>query len=347
LKRLVVIFSIVAVVVFAWGQQCAQAGPVMGGGTESEQSLKARPDTKPVKCIGLINMSNGIVLPKGKVTTSIKYRYVHKNNLYDGSEKKSGTYNGKYDRVNHSVQLTAKAGLFEDFEARVMVPLHDKSVDRNYGNPPRSGKTNHVQGLGDIVVMGRYALMSQRKGDWMNLAFGAGLKLPTGNADHENEWPFSNAHKYIGPGGQLGTGSWDPKFELGATKFFGRSRVDAHFMYTITGDGAHDSRKGNQFKYNFGYGYALNKYFDVELELNGIDQKRHWYDGSAAKSTGGHTVFITPGVHWKMADNCHLSLGVPLVVYRDLNGYSATPDRNSRYGLGEDFQVITRLGFSF
>ena len=118
-------------------------------------------------------------------------------------------------------------------------------------------------------------------------------------------------------------------------------------MYTLPGDGAHDSRMGNQFKYNFGYGYALNKYFDLELELNGVDQKRHWYDGSTAKSTGGHTVFITPGVHWKITDSSHFSLGVPLVVYRDLNGYSANPDRNSRYGLGEDFQIVTRLGFSF
>ncbi|NDV19063.1 hypothetical protein GO013_06470 [Pseudodesulfovibrio sp. JC047] len=347
LKRLIGFFGCLAVAIFVWGVHGAFAGPIMGGGVESEQAIKGRPDTKPVKCIGLVNMSNGIVLPKGKISGSVKYRYVHKNNLYDGSTRKTGTYNGKYDRVNQSVQLTAKAGLFENFEARVMVPFWDKAVDRNYGNPPRSADTNTVQGLGDVVVMGRYALMSQRKGDWMNLAFGAGLKMPTGDSDTKNDFPFSTAHEYMGPGAQLGTGSWDPKFELGATKFFGRSRVDAHFMYTISGDGAHDSRKGNQFKYNFGYGYALNKYFDVELELNGVDQKRHWYDGSAAKSTGGHTIYITPGIHWKFAEKAHLSLGVPIVAYRYLNGQSATPDRNSRYGLGEDFQVVTRLGFCF
>ncbi|RWU06756.1 transporter [Pseudodesulfovibrio sp. S3] len=331
----------------AGGRHQVYAGPVIGAGPGSERELTDRPDTKPVKCIGLVNMSNGMVLPKGKVTASVKYRYVHKDSLYDGSKEKHGDYGGKYDRVNQSLQFTAKVGLFENFEARIMVPFWDKQVKRKPGNLAKPWDTDTVSGLGDVVVMGRYALMTQRSGDWMNLALGAGLKLPTGDADHENGWPYSIAHKYIGPGGQLGTGSWDPKFEVGATKFFGRSRVDAHMMYTVSGQGAHDSRKGNQFKYDLGYGYALNKYFDVELELNGVDQQRHWYDGTAAESTGGHTIYITPGVHWKMTESSHFSVGVPVVVYRYLNGYSATPERNSRFGLGEDFQVVTRIGFSF
>jgi len=347
LKRLLAIMVIVACLAVGGWVSLAHAGPVMGGGSNSEAKLKDRLDTKPVKCVGLINMSNGMVLPKGKIVASIKYRYVHKDKLYEGSDEKNGNYGGKYDRVNQAVQLTAKAGLFENFEARIMVPFWDKVVKRKAGNPPASVGKDSVSGLGDVVVMGRYALMSQRKGDWINLAFGAGLKLPTGDADHKNGPPFSNAHKYVGPGGQLGTGSWDPKFELGATKFVGRSRFDTHFMLTIPGDGAHGSRKGNQFKYNLGYGYALNKYFDVELELNGVEQKQHTYDHELARSTGGHTIYVTPGIHWKMAEKCHLSLGVPVVVYRNLNGYSASPDRNSRYGLGEDYQVVTRLAFSF
>jgi len=324
----------------------ALAGPVAGGGGDSEQKLTGLPDTKPMKCLGLINMSNGMVLPVGKYTASIKYRYVHKDNLYDGSQQKNGEYGGKYDRVNQSLQLTAKAGLFDGFEARVMVPFWDKQVSRRSGNLSVED-TDNQRGLGDIVIMGRYALMRQKKGDWFNLAIGMGIKTPTGDSDAKNDPPFSNTHEYLGPGAQLGTGSWDPKFEIGATKFVGRSRFDSHFMYIISGDGAHGSRKGNQFKYNFGYGYALNKYFDLELELNGVDQQRNWYDHSAAKNTGGHTIYITPGVHWKITDYSHFSIGVPIVAYRSLNGYSSSPDRNSRYGLGEDFQVVTRLGFRF
>ncbi|WP_291326166.1 transporter [Desulfovibrio sp. UCD-KL4C] len=299
------------------------------------------------KCIGLVNMSNGIVLPKGKFVTNIKYRYVHKDSLYDGSHKMNGNYGGKYSRINQSVQLTAKAGLFKNFEARVMVPFWDKVVKRKPGNLAQPWDKDTVSGLGDMVFMGRYALMTQREGDWLSFSIGAGVKCPTGDADHENDQPFSKMYEYLGPSAQLGTGSWDPKFEIGATKMFGRSRVDAHMMYTLGGEGAHHSRKGNQLNYDLGYGYSLNQYFDLELELNGVDQDRDIHAGSIDDSTGGHTIFITPGVHWKITDRLNLAVGVPVVVYRDLNGYSSTPDANSRYGLGEDFQVVTRLGFCF
>ncbi|MBG0789199.1 MAG: transporter [Desulfovibrionaceae bacterium] len=342
-----VLFFVLFAWLLAWGASVALAGPVMGKGPESGDQLTDRPDTKPVKCIGLVNMSNGMVLPAGKIAASLKYVYVHKDSLYDGGEEKNGSYNGKYDRVNQCVQVSAKAGLFDRFEARVMVPFWDKEFKRKAGNPPTHAYTSNLSGLGDIVLMGRYAVLRQKDGDWLNLALGAGLKLPTGDSDAKNKPPFSNAHTYLGPGAQLGTGSWDPKFELGMTKMIGRSRLDAHFMYTLPGEGDYGSRKGTQFKYNFGYGYALNKYFDLELELNGVDQQKHRYDGDIVNATGGHTIYLTPGVHWKITDSSHLSLGVPVVVYRDLNGYSATPERNSRYGLGEDYQIVTRLGFSF
>lgn len=330
------------------GVQPSAAGPVVGKGPQSGNELKDRPNKKPVRCKGLINMSNGLVLPTGKYAAAIKYTYVHKEDLYENDDKKIGNYGGKFDRVNHMAQLVAKAGLFDNFEARVMLPFFDKQVKRKSGGPiPTHTNTAYNMGVGDMVVMARYALMSQRKGDWLNLAFGAGVKLPTGDSDKENVRPFSVGHKYMGPGFQLGTGSWDPKFELGATKFFGKSRVDAHCMFTMPGQGDHGSRKGNQLKADLGYGYALNRLFDVELELNYVDQDAHVYDHSRTVNTGGQTLYVTPGVHWKITDSMHFSVGTPIVVYRNMNGQTNTPDRMSQYGIGEDFKVISRFGISF
>lgn len=325
----------------------AHAGPVMGKGQASEHSLKNRPDTVPLRCKGPINMSNGMVIPKGKVVTSLKYRYIHKDKLYDGDHERSGNYAGKYERTNKFTQLTVKAGIFDGFEARVMLPYVEKHVRRKAGNTPKHADSDTVSGIGDIVLMGRYALLQQKKGDWLNIAIGAGAKLPTGDADKRNPPPFSNSHEYMGPGAQAGTGSWDPKFELGLTKFIDRSRFDAHFMATLPGDGAHGSRKGNQYKYNFGYGYALNQYFDTELELNGVIQEAHIYDGEETVNTGGHTIFVTPGLHWKITPKTHLAVGVPVVIYRDLNGEENVPEKKSKFGLGEDFQIVTRLGITF
>lgn len=346
MKQVTVVLVLVYLMLVGGAHQ-VYAGSVEDQNQGSTKKAAGKSGAKKIKCISPVNMSNGIVLPVGKVALNLKYKYIHKDSLYDGSTKKTGSYGGKYDRVNQLWQLTARAGLFENFEARIMVPYWDKQVKRKPGNLAKPWDKDTVAGIGDTVLMGRYALMTQRDGDWLNLALGAGIKMPTGDADHKNGWPYSNTHKYIGPAGQLGSGSWDPKIELGATKIFGRSRVDAHTMYTLTTTGAHDSRVGNQFKYDLGYGYALNEYFDLELELNGVDQGRHMYDGGIDNASGGHTIFITPGVHWKITQNSHLAVGVPLVVYRDLNGYEGNPAPASRFGLGEDYQIVTRLGISF
>ena len=215
MKRLMVLLIVGAWLMAFGGTHLAYAGSAAGEGGEPAKKAAAKQGKKPVKCIGLVNMSNGMVLPKGKIVANVKYRYIHKDSLYDGSEKKNGSYGGKYDRVNQSLQFTVKAGLFENFEARMMVPFWDKQVKRKPGNLAQPWDTDSVEGLGDAVLMGRYALMTQRSGDWMNLAVGAGLKLPTGDADHENCKPYSNAHKYLAPGGQLGTRLVGPEIRGG------------------------------------------------------------------------------------------------------------------------------------
>jgi hypothetical protein len=64
-------------------------------------------------------------------------------------------------------------------------------------------------------------------------------------------------------------------------------------------------------------------------------------------NTGGHFVFITPGVHWKITESSRLALGVPINVYRNMRGETRTPDRASQYGLYEDYRIVTSLSFQF
>jgi hypothetical protein len=187
----------------------------------------------------------------------MEYTYVHKDDLYEGNDKKTGNYTGKYDQVDHIVNLMFKFGLFENFETRIVVPFINREIKQKSGNPPEHSNTTDNSGLGDVKVIGRYSLLSERKGDLLSMTVGGGLKLPTGDTDKKNVVPFSTNHEYMGPGFQLGTGSWNPIFEFGITKFFGPSRYDFHAMYTKGTEGVHGSQKGDTFKCDFGYGYAL------------------------------------------------------------------------------------------
>jgi hypothetical protein len=320
-------------------------GPIMGKGAQSGVAAKALPNKKAPKPVGPVNMSTGTVFPKGKLATSLKYIYFDKNDLYDGGTTKGGTYNGKYDRWQHTLKMGIRYGLFDDFDIRAMIPFHFKGVKRRArtGTPNETTRTDYNEGLGDIVLMGRYGLLTQRKGDPFSLSVGAGLKLPTGNSDLQNEPPFNAKCDYMGPGFQLGTGSWDPKFEVGATYMFGQSRLDAHCMLTLPTEGDHEMRKGDNFKYNVGYGYALNRLIDLEMELNGVIADKNRAGGAVVDNTGGHTLYLTPGVHFKIRKGLNVGLATPIVIYRDLN---ADPDTN-KYSIGEDMRVVFKIGASF
>jgi hypothetical protein len=93
--------------------------------------------------------------------------------------------------------------------------------------------------------------------------------------------------------------------------------------------------------------YAINKYFDMEIEINSVYQEAHRYDNESAVNTGGHTIYLTPGLHWKINRKLHLSMGVPIVVYRDINGESSTPEGKSLYGLSEDYRFVTKMVYNF
>ncbi|MCG8529778.1 MAG: transporter, partial [Desulfovibrionales bacterium] len=190
-------------------------------------------------------------------------------------------------------------------------------------------------GLGDLVLMGRYRLLAQKKGDPVNLALGAGLKMPTGDT-HEMDNMKTGC---FGAGFQCGSGSWDPKLELALNRVKDNWRVDFTAMYTLVTEGDHEYEFGDKFQYNLGSSLALNKYVDLQLEYNGVWQDNNRDHGVTVRSSGGHLGYVTPGVHFKFSrrPNVHFDVGVPILVYRDLNGEQ----------LSEDYQFVCKLAVKF
>ncbi len=318
-------------------------GPVLNGEADKPGAISPQPDTAIPKPIGPLNMSTGTVFKPGKAVASFKAILMDKEDLYDGGDKKSGKYNGKFERTQGTYQASVRYGVADGFDMRVMVPYRDSFVRRRSGAGGRREKsyTETNMGLGDVVAMGRYALWSQRAGNPLSVAVGAGVKMPTGDCDKKNRAPFSNTREYMGPGFQLGTGSWDPKLELGATRMMGRNRLDFHTMYTWGREGEHGLRKGDQFKADLGWAYALNDLFDVEMELNLLNQNRNENGGKYVSNSGGRTVYLTPGVHLKLTDSFSASAGLPYVIHRDLN----SDDSKQQYAVGEDYRMVLKLAW--
>jgi len=312
---------------------CLMASPALAA------PKKDCPNAKGPKPVGAVNSSNGSVYEKGEFGMIQKYVYIHQDDLYEGGDevdykRLAKGQKGKkcYERTAHQYQVTFRAGLLENIDARVVVPYISKQMKRESAT---KHFTDNDSGIGDIKVLSRYRVMSQKRKDPLNLAFGLGVKIPTGETNEHDS--YGNCLPgYL----QSGTGSWDPIVELGAHKVMGRSMVTSYLMYKHATQGRvgdSDFVGPNVFKYNAGYIYALNNLFDLGLEINGEYKTKAELDGDVNDNSGGHVIFLTPEIHCKLCKGVHLDMGVPVAVYRDVNGTQ----------LSEDFRVVTKLAMKF
>ncbi len=311
--------------------------PALSAGAEQQTEAAQEKGPKPV---GVVNSSNGSVFQKGQYSIIFKYGYFTQDQLYNGSDKvdfvspQQGEKPGKknYEKTLQRYRLVLRTGLSKDVDVRLILPVSNRELKRQ----SFSGDfTDNQSGLGDIKLLSRYQMFSQKKKDAFNLAFGAGVSLPTGSTD-EKDSSGATLPGFLQPG----SGSLDPIVELGAHKLYGRSMVSGYVKFQLTTGGEagdQDFERPDVFSYNLGYVYALSNVFDVQLEMNGMAQNKAKLDGIEHDNTGGHTIYLTPGIHVKFWRKMHVDLGVPTVIYRNLNGTQ----------LSEDYRVIAKLAMPF
>ena len=122
---------------------------------------------------------------------------------------------------------------------------------------------------------------------------------------------------------QLGSGSWNPLFEVGMHKIIKRSWISAYFVYMLALDGElgeHTFKRSSAFKYNLAYAYALSNMFDIGAEINCEHKDKAELNGEEMDVTGGHVMFFAPEVHFKFAKDMHLDFSYAIPFLQDLNG---------------------------
>lgn len=305
--------------------------------TQAESRIKQGRSSKPV---GAVNSSNGSVYDVGTYGIIFKYITFDQDELYDGDNKisfipprRKGEKPGKktYEKDFRKYNLILRTGIWENFDARLIIPYFDKRLKRQSFNASFSDSNS---GIGDLTLLSRYRVFSQKKKDPFNLAVGFGLQMPTGATDEQDS--SGKTPGYIQPGG----GSWNPVFEVGAHKVMGPHWFASSFMYKITTEGElgdKDFERPDVFKYDFSYGYAFSRHFDLELELNGQIKSKAELAGKELNNSGGHMLFLTPGFHVKIRKGMHFGLCIPFTVYRDLNGIQPA----------EDYRVVAKFAMKF
>ncbi|HDR14478.1 MAG TPA: transporter [Desulfobacteraceae bacterium] len=280
---------------------------------------------------GPLHTGGGNVFDVGEYQLLLRYVNFKQDQLYDGTSKTNYSAPGPYERTTENYQLAFRAGIIRNVDLRVIAPVLGREMKRK---TKRDDLTQNNFGLGDIRLIGRYRLLAQNKGDNFNMAVGLGIKMPTGNTNEHKDGELLPG--YLQPG----TGSWDPILELAAHRGAGRHRYGAHLIYRLsTGGerGEQDFECPDDFQYNMAYVYGLSRHLDIFMEMNGRYMTKAKLAGITQENTGGHTIHLTPGFNIKFTPKMHISLGVPIMAYRDLNGEQ----------LSEDYRISTKLVYKF
>ena len=204
--------------------------------------------------------------------------------------------------------------LFNDkLQLGVIVPFMNIDVNSSGGDISSSG-------IGDLRFFAKYLLYQyDRKNKTIRVASKAGVKLPSGD---ENDQPA------------LGTGSTDYFFATVAGWIQGTTGVYLEGIYNI--NSSHGPVNfGNSFAYNFAFGYRLlPKVYETYpspqlngfLEINGTTINKNTVNGQKVASSGGTTVFLSPGLQYVGGRRWLIEASVQIPIINEPNGTQLATD---------------------
>ena len=205
-------------------------------------------------------------------------------------------------------------------------------------------KLGDSEGIGDATLYGQYRFINDASSG-LQASVLLGIKMPTGETHEKTKdgERFEAEH-------QPGSGSWDPLFGLALVKPWNAVSLGASLLYTHATEGSQDTDLGDGIFYGVSLSHRLgtggshshhdhgpHAEWDAVLELNGEWRDKVDIDNADDNNTGGHVLFIAPGVRYGAAGGwaAALSLGVPVI--NNLNGTQSEPD----------WRVIGNIGYAF
>lgn len=227
--------------------------------------------------------------------------------------------------VNREVNVVAIPnvlvyGATPDLSLFAIVPYIFSNIELT---EPSSGKRidKDDNGIGDTTLLGRYTVYARDyPGGTTRFALLGGVKLPTGDDDLE---PITS-ESFDFPLGGVSTVTWG----------FGRHEVDADLVYNINTE-AEDFEKGDELIYDLAYQFRLYPWVLPEVgapnflylvaEANGIFSQRSKLKGETIDDSGGHILFLSPGLQFATR-RFILEASIQLPVIQGLNGDQVETD---------------------
>jgi Putative MetA-pathway of phenol degradation len=304
----------------------------------------------------------GVTLPTGMWAGGIITQFINFDSISD-AQLLALKNNAKTDAEGdvHDVEtflqpsVFAAYGITDDLTLGLRIPYVLRS---NVRSPDEDGgeviNLGDPDGFGDVSFFGQYRFY--HSDDNLNHAsLVIGLKTPTGRTGVQTETPAEHHDEAEEEGGhhggstfeahhQPGGGAWSPSIGLSFTRAMGNFSFDTSILYTVATTGAQKTDLGDLFGYNFALSYAFgaparnnlfsssnNAPWTAVLELNGEWQDYQKTAGEIDSNSGGHTMFISPGIRYSGGKNWNTALSIGAPILTDTNGYQTDPDYRITY----------------
>jgi hypothetical protein len=240
--------------------------------------------------------------------------------------------------VEETIFLGASFGITPNIDLSVQLPLgrfsNFKDNSDAFALASNSISVTDVsQGVGDLLVMGRYRFFQRED---QNIAAIAGIKLPSGNTRQR-----TNAGEIVGTHNQPGSGSTDFIFGLGYSAHFFKDfiGISADALARINTDGANEFRSGNSVLLNLALSYQPHNRLVPILEFNFITQDRDNENNAVKRNSGVTSLFITLGTRLRITENSSILAAFAFPAIQNLPGIQNKEAYRVNVGWSYGFQI--------
>ena len=311
LKRFSVIIIILILTESLFPQACCTVGTSVSGGVE-----------------------RGII-PKNNLSIALTYQHNILNNTYQGKENIDDPLNRKSTVSDFYLEL--EFGLVEKVSVLFIGGYTNKC--RTTGFFDNEFQTDEEiiltgQGLTDIVIIGKYELISPDILSPFSINLGGGAKLPTGSYEQENNGTRLSIDL------QPGTGATDLLLWAHASYSipFMNLAFNLNSLYRYTGSNLDNYRFGDELLASLNGTYGVTDFLAVNLQLKARFSDRDFWSGRFLPSTGGTFIDLTPSMVYSEG-SFNLRVLFQLPVYRNVDGIQLTVSEK----LGAEIKYIFNL----
>lgn len=301
---------------------------------------------------GAIMTVPGTTLPKGKLVIGSSIQFIENDEISDGELERLGALDEDVHSTESLLNVSANIayGITDNLTVGLVLPYIERSNVREAHNDMGVGEAELAgdsKGLGDMSLFSQFRFYHDESSD---IAIIAGIKTPTGETkERENDGALFESEQ------QPGSGSWDPFVGLSFNRSFNGIGISSNVLYTFLTEGQQQTNLGDIFNYNFAvsyrafspegnhghqqhdHGLGIIDYVDLVLELNGDHRERVEINGMSEENTGGHTLYISPGIRLSLGHSWSVYSSVGLPVVNDLNGTQSEPDYRLIAGISKSF----------